>query len=199
MKNYIFDLGNVVLLLNWDVALEKYEELSVEEKNILKKNVFESEEWFKLDEGTISKKDAIKIMENTVPDKLKKYCSHIMETWTDALIINNEILELIKNIKEKGYNTYVLSNAPLDIDKYLKDKKLNQLFNGIVLSAFEKLVKPNKEIYELILNRFNLKAEESVFIDDRLENVEAAKKVGIDAFQFDYKNIKALKEYINML
>lgn len=199
MKNYIFDLGNVVLLLNWDVALEKYEELSVEEKNILKKNVFESEEWFKLDEGTISKKDAIKIMENTVPDKLKKYCSHIMETWTDALIINNEILELIKNIKEKGYNTYVLSNAPLDIDKYLKDKKLNQLFNGIVLSAFEKIVKPNKEIYELILNRFNLKAEESVFIDDRLENVEAAKKVGIDAFQFDYKNIKALKEYLNML
>lgn len=199
MKNYIFDLGNVVLLLNWDVALKKYEELSVEEKNILKKNVFESEEWFKLDEGTISKKDAIKIMENTVPDKLKKYCSHIMETWTDALIINNEILELIKNIKEKGYNTYVLSNAPLDIDKYLKDKKLNQLFNGIVLSAFEKLVKPNKEIYELILNRFNLKAEESIFIDDRLENVEAAKKVGINAFQFDYKNIKALKEYLNML
>lgn len=198
MKNYIFDLGNVVFILDWDSALTKYEELSEEEKNILKKKVFESEEWLKLDEGIISKEDAIKIMESTLPDKLKKYCSHIMETWTDALIINNEILELIKNIKQKGYNTYVLSNAPLDIDKYLKDKKLDKLFDGIILSAFEKLVKPNEKIYELILNRFNLKAKECTFIDDRLENVEAAKRVGIDAFQFDYKNIKALKEYIKL-
>lgn len=198
MKNYIFDLGNVVLILNWDSTLTKYEELSVEEKAILKKNIFESEEWLKLDEGTISKSDAIEIMESKLPDKLKKYCSNIMETWTDSLIINNEILEIIKDIKEKGYNTYVLSNAPLDIDKYLKDKKLNQLFDGIILSASEKLMKPNKEIYELILNRFNLDAKESIFIDDKLENVEAAKKIGIDAFQFNYKNIEALKEYIKL-
>lgn len=198
MKNYIFDLGNVVLILNWDSTLTKYEELSVEEKAILKKNIFESEEWLKLDEGTISKSDAIEIMESKLPNKLKKYCSNIMETWTDSLIINNEILEIIKDIKEKGYNTYVLSNAPLDIDKYLKDKKLNQLFDGIILSASEKLMKPNQEIYELILNRFNLDAKESIFIDDKLENVEAAKKIGIGAFQFNYKNIEALKEYIKL-
>lgn len=198
MKNYIFDLGNVVLILNWDSTLTQYEELSVEEKAILKKNIFESEEWLKLDEGTISKSDAIEIMESKLPNKLKKYCSNIMETWTDSLIINNEILEIIKDIKEKGYNTYVLSNAPLDIDKYLKDKKLNQLFDGIILSASEKLMKPNQEIYELILNRFNLDAKESIFIDDKLENVEAAKKIGIGAFQFNYKNIEALKEYIKL-
>ena len=198
MKNYIFDLGNVVLILNWDSTLTQYEELSVEEKAILKKNIFESEEWLKLDEGTISKSDAIEIMESKLPNKLKKYCSNIMETWTDSLIINNEILEIIKDIKEKGYNTYVLSNAPLDIDKYLKDKKLNQLFDGVILSASEKLMKPNQEIYELILNRFNLDAKESIFIDDKLENVEAAKKIGIGAFQFNYKNIEALKEYIKL-
>lgn len=198
MKNYIFDLGNVVLILNWNKALEKYSELNNEELEILRDKVFESEEWLKLDEGTISKTDAIKLMEKSVPDKLKKYCSDIMENWTDGLIINTEIVELIKAIKEKGYNTYVLSNAPLDIDKYLKDKKLNTLFDGIILSAFEKLVKPNKEIYELILDRFKLDPAESVFIDDRLENVEAAKKSGIDAFQFDYKNIEELKEYLKL-
>lgn len=198
MKNYIFDLGNVVLILNWDKALEKYKELNEEEINILRDKVFESEEWLKLDEGVISKPEAIKIMENAVPDKLKKYCSDIMETWTDGLIINNEIVELIKSIKEKGYNTYVLSNAPLDIDKYLKDKNLNTLFDGIILSAFEKLVKPNKAIYELILDRFDLDPKESVFIDDKLENVQAAKNAGIEAFQFDYKDIKSLKEYINL-
>lgn len=198
MKNYIFDLGNVVLILNWDKALEKYTELTEDEVEILRKYIFESEEWLKLDEGTILKTDAIKRMENSLPDKLKKYCSDIMENWTDGLTINTEIVELIKLIKQKGYNTYVLSNAPLDIDKYLKDKKLDVLFDGIILSAFEKMVKPNKEIYELILDRFKLEAKESVFIDDRLENVEAAKKSGIDAVQFDYKNIKALKEYINL-
>lgn len=198
MKNYIFDLGNVVLILNWDKALERYSELNKEEIDILRNKVFESEEWLKLDEGVILKEDAIKIMEATVPDKLKKYCSDIMENWTEGLIINNEIVELIKIIKQKGYNTYVLSNAPLDIDKYLKNKNLNTLFDGIVLSAFENLVKPNKEIYELILDRFKLDPKESIFIDDKLENVEAAKRAGIDAFQFDYKDIEALKKYINL-
>ena len=80
----------------------------------------------------------------------------------------------------------------------MKQNNLTKLFDGIILSAFEKLVKPNKEIYKLILNKFDLKAKESFFIDDKLENVEAAKKLEIDAFQFDYKNIEALKDYINL-
>lgn len=195
IKNYIFDLGNVVLILDWDKVLNKYN-ITQEEKELLRKHVFDSKEWALLDEGVISKEDAIKIMKNNLPEKLHQYCINIMDTWKEGLIINNEIVEVIKEIKNKGYNTYVLSNAPIEIDSFLKRNGLDKLFDGIILSAFEKIVKPNKEIYELILKKFNLEAKESLFIDDKLENVEAAKTIGIDAFQFDYKNINALKHYI---
>lgn len=196
VKNYIFDLGNVVLILDWDKVLNKYD-ITQEEKELLRKHIFNSNEWNLLDEGVIEKEDAIKIMKSNLPEKLHQYCIDIMNTWKDGLTINKEVLNLIKEIRRKGYNTYVLSNAPLEIDDFLKENNLNQLFDGIILSAFEKLVKPNKEIYELILNRFNLDAKESLFMDDKIENVEAAKTMGIDAFQFDYKDINALKEYIN--
>lgn len=195
IKNYIFDLGNVVLILDWDKVLNKYN-ITQEEKELLRKHVFDSKEWALLDEGVISKEDAIKIMKNNLPEKLHQYCINIMDTWKEGLIINNEIIEVIKEIKNKGYNIYVLSNAPIEIDSFLKQNGLDKLFDGIILSAFEKIVKPNKEIYELILKKFNLEAKESLFIDDKLENVEAAKTIGIDAFQFDYKNINALKYYI---
>ena len=197
IKNYIFDLGNVVLILEWDKVLNKYN-ITNEEKELLRKHVFNSKEWELLDEGVISKEEAIKIMKSNLPEKLHQYCTDIMDTWKEGLTINNEIVELIKEIKNKGYNTYVLSNAPIEIDDFLKQNNLTKLFDGIILSAFEKLAKPNKEIYKLILNKFDLKAKESFFIDDKLENVEAAKKLEIDAFQFDYKNIEALKDYINL-
>lgn len=197
VKNYIFDLGNVVLILDWDRVLDKYN-ITRKEKELLREHVFNSTEWNLLDEGVIVKEDAIRVMKNNLPENLHKYCINIMDTWKEGLVINNEILDLIKTIRNKGYKTYVLSNAPLDVEDFLKDNDLKKFFDGIILSAFERKVKPNKEIYDLILNRFNLIAEESLFIDDKQENVKAAKALGIDAFQFDYKNINNLKEYINI-
>lgn len=197
IKNYIFDLGNVVLILDWDRVLNKYN-VSNEEKELLRTHIFNSKEWALLDEGVILKDDAIKIMKENLPENLHNYCDDIMKNWKDGLVINTEILDFIKQIKNKGLNTYVLSNAPLEIDGFLKNKNLDSLFDGIILSAYEKKVKPNKEIYELILDRFNLVPDESLFMDDRLENVEAAKSLGIDAFEFDYKNINALKQYVNL-
>lgn len=197
IKNYIFDMGNVIAILNWNKVLENYE-LTQNKRDLLMENVFNSKEWEKLDEGVITKAEAIEKMKRNLPEELHEYCIDIMKRWMEGLIINNEILDLIRKIREKGYNTYILSNAPLEVKEFLESNDLNGLFDGIILSAYEKLVKPNKEIYELLLNRFKLKAEESIFIDDRLDNVEAAKKLGIDAFQFDYKNIEELKKYINM-
>lgn len=197
IKNYVFDLGNVILILEWDKVLNKYN-ITNEEKALLKKNVFNSKEWNLLDEGTISKSDALKIMKSNLPESLHGYCVDIMETWKEGLTINNEMLELIQHIKSSGYNTYVLSNAPIEIDDFLEKKDLKKYFDGIIISAFEKKIKPNSEIYELLLDRFNLEANESLFIDDKLENIESAKVLGIDAFQFDYKNINKLKDYINI-
>ena len=64
-------------------------------------------------------------------------------------------------------------------------------FEGIVVSGTEKTRKPFRRIYDIILDRYNLKAEECIFIDDSLRNVEAARELGIHAIQF--KNSQQLK------
>jgi 2-haloacid dehalogenase len=58
-------------------------------------------------------------------------------------------------------------------------------FDGIVVSGHEKMIKPSKEIYHLLLNRYNLKAENTIFIDDNLKNIKAAEEIGLHAIHFE--------------
>ena len=187
INNVIFDLGNVVLKLKWNIVIEKYTQVE-EEQKILEKVIFNSEEWNKLDEGTIEKEDAISIMLSKLPENLHQACLGIMRDWQEGLILNYQTIDFIKNLKEKGYKTYILSNAPLDIPTFLTRNDLNKYFDGQIISAEEKISKPNRKIYELILNRFSLKPEESLFLDDKSENIEAAKSCNINGYVFDYNN-----------
>ena len=198
IKNVIFDLGNVVLKLKWDIVINRYSD-NEDDKKILKEVIFGSEEWIKLDEGTIKKADAIQIMLSKLPERLHEACIEIMKNWQDGLVINTEILGFIDYLKSNGYKTYILSNAPLDLPEYLEKQDLNKYFDGKIISAEEKISKPNKKIYELILKRFSLIPEECLFLDDRLENIESAISCDINGYVFDYNNFnKFLNDVKNL-
>lgn len=201
IRNVIFDLGNVVLKLKWNIVLDKYSE-NDDDKKLLEEVIFNSQEWAKLDEGTIEKKDAIDIMLSKLPDRLHEACLGIMKDWQEGFVINTEILDFIDSLKSNGYKTYILSNAPLDLPDYLERNNLNQYFDGQVISAQEKMAKPNKKIYELILNRFSLNSDECLFLDDKPENIAAAIDCGINGYVFDYNNfdkfLNDIKENYNI-
>lgn len=202
IKNVIFDLGNVVVKLKWDIVINKYTQ-NENDKKILQDVIFNSDEWSKLDEGTIEKENAISIMLSKLPENLHSACLGIMKDWQEGLILNNQTLDFIKNLKEKGYKTYILSNAPLDIPEFLTRNNLNQYFDGKIISAEEKIAKPNKKIYELILNRFDLNPEESLFLDDKKENIDAAINCSINGYIFDYNKfdefLSDIKERYNIV
>ena len=198
IKNVIFDLGNVVLKLKWDNVINKYSNNSDDNK-LLDDVIFNSEEWQKLDAGTIEKADAINIMKSKLPTRLHKACQGIMKDWKDGFIINTEILDFIDFLKNNGYKTYVLSNAPLDLPEYLSKHDLDKYFIGKVISAEEKITKPNKEIYELLLNRFSLNPEECLFLDDKPENIQGAISCKMNGYVFDYNNFDKFLEDINNL
>ena len=87
-------------------------------------------------------------------------------------------VDVLDHLKNKKYECYVLSNWSWETFQDM-DKKypfLNK-FDDLIISGKEKLVKPNAEIYKLATSRFNLIPEETVFIDDKKENIEAAKKL----------------------
>ena len=89
-------------------------------------------------------------------------------------------------LKSQGYHLYVLSNYSQFMLDHTRENKMPFLENmdGVVFSCEVKEIKPEPEIYKLLLSRYGLKAEESVFLDDREENCEAARKLGIKAIQF---------------
>lgn len=199
IKNIIFDLGNVVFKLKFENVIRKFTQNETE-INLLKSVIFESEEWIKLDGGAISKKEAINIMISKLPENLHDICNKIMECWTEeGLILNNQTIDFIKILRKYGYKTYILSNAPLEIPIFLEKMDVLQYFDGKIISAIERLSKPDIKIYELLLKRFNLTPEECLFIDDKRENIEAAKKCGLNGYVFDYNKfdelLKEIKKY----
>jgi len=112
-----------------------------------------------------------------------------------------ETMELIEEIKN-NFRLGILSNTQADIlhewlDLYLPDES----FEVVIDSSIEKVRKPDKEIYELAYQRLKLKPEECLFVDDLVENIEAAKKVGMEGVHFEEvgKGIKEIKEKLGLV
>ncbi len=96
--------------------------------------------------------------------------------------------------KVKGYKLFILSNAHKSFYEYFPRAIDLNIFDGVVVSADIHIVKPDIRIYEHLLNTYNLKPEECLFIDDRADNVKGAKAAGINAIQFngDFEEIKSI-------
>ncbi|WP_286908179.1 HAD family hydrolase [Clostridium sp. UBA1652] len=96
-------------------------------------------------------------------------------------------------IRSAGYNLYVLSNFHLlAYENVTKRYPFFNYFHGGIISYKENLIKPDEEIYLRLIKRYNIIPEETIFIDDTLENVEAAKVFGINGIVF--KNPNNLRE-----
>lgn len=203
IKNIIFDIGNVIAYIDYVDAVNKI--IEEKERKFIIDNVIKAPEWNEedtLDMGYYSLDDFISIVSdrtnNTKDDLIKKY----MYEHYRYLIVNTNVLDLIKQLKENNYNVYILSNLNKEAHEvYLKTDLFN-LVDGAVLSYKEHHIKPHKTIYKTLIDRYNLIPEESVFIDDRLDNCETAKSLGIDYINVlpnDYNDlVTKLKNKINI-
>jgi putative hydrolase of the HAD superfamily len=183
IKNIIFDLGNV--LLNFD-PIEYVKSKVIEDKvEEIYKSIFKSEEWPMLDRGTITEEEA---RTNIINRKIENtdFINSVFENWYDILNPIETSVEVLKKLKEKGYKIFYLSNFHFAAFEYVTKKHdFFELFDGGVVSYKEKLLKPEKEIYEKILDKYELVPSETVFIDDMQVNVEAAMKLGIKGIILD--------------
>ena len=189
-KNIIFDLGNVLLSFNPKDYLKS--KISEDRIDNVYKAIFQSEEWVMLDRGTITEKDAI----NRIIERNNTYRDDInlaFKDWYDILRPIEEAVEILTKLKNNGYNVYYLSNFhELAFKEVTTKNNFFELFDGGVVSYAEKLIKPEEEIYKLILKRYNLNPKETIFIDDTKSNVDGASKLGIKAIFLD--NPKKLRE-----
>lgn len=102
-------------------------------------------------------------------------------------IVTNEMegmRELLVQLKAEGYKLYGLTNWCSKVHLTMAQFDIFKLLDGYVISSEEKVIKPEAEIYRRLFNKFNLKPEECIFADDRAENIEGGRAVGMDGIVF---------------
>ncbi|MBC8495238.1 HAD family phosphatase [archaeon] len=123
--------------------------------------------------------------------------AEVKALYDSKIIMDQEVYSFIKNLK-KQYPLLAIANETKSGIKLKLDKfKLDKLFDKIYCSALLGMAKPNKDIYEFVLKNADIKAEESIYIDNQIENVEAAKELGFQAIH--YQSLSQLKQDLSAL
>ena len=107
----------------------------------------------------------------------------VLDDWMHILRPRRRMQELVQKLKSHGYCVYYLSNIPEDVLDLLMERDMKGLFDGGVASCEVHINKPDPRIYQALLDKYGLRAKESVFIDDRLDNIQAAFQLGFTGIQ----------------
>ncbi|NLX76226.1 MAG: HAD family phosphatase [Clostridiaceae bacterium] len=183
IKSIIFDLGRVLLTFEpEDYVYRLYGK--GEKARILYKAVFGSKTWLDLDRGTVDYGEAVRIMSADCEDYAKDI-EYLLYNWVEIMMPIEENVDLLKELKMKGYNLYLLSNFhEKAFGRVFEKYGFFELFDGIFISSHYRLLKPEREIYQEMLEKFSLNPDECIFIDDTPANVSAAEELGIKGIVF---------------
>ena len=184
IRNIVFDMGQVLIRWRPEEILEHFD-LTGEEKTMLLQELFRSPEWIAQDHGIITEADMIARVNARLPETLHGTVGEVIKAWyVWHLTPMPGMAALVRELKEKGYGIYLLSNASTALRGYFPRIPGSEYFDGLMVSAEEKLLKPQHEIYERLYERFGLVPEQCVFIDDSPANIEGAMLTGMQGIVF---------------
>ena len=191
IRNIIFDMGGVLIQFDREYFIRRLG-VANEDERILMNEVFCSLEWAQLDRGTITQADAIANMCARLPQRLHEAATILVTHWDRPIIPMEGMYELVAELKDLGYGIYLLSNATLRLHEFWPDIPASRFFDGTLISADVKLVKPQPEIYTLLCDMFGLQPAECFMIDDMPMNIEGAYEAGLAGFVF-HGEVSALR------
>jgi putative hydrolase of the HAD superfamily len=186
IKNVIFDIGNVLTVFCWEKYFKSFGYSDEMVARIARAST-QNDAWNEYDRGVLSDEEVLALFIRQDPEietelrKVNQNLEAILERCDYAI-------PWIEKLHSSGYKVYYLSNffrkAEVECTKALD---FIPYTDGGILSYKEQLIKPDAAIYLLLMERYQLVAEECVFIDDRLDNCEAARKLGMQAICFETK------------
>ena len=181
--NIVFDLGGVVF--NWqpDAIIESIFE-DPDTRGLIKREIFEHADWVELDRGTIALEQAIArgVSRTGLPyHDIERVFGVVPQSLTPI----EATIDLIRDLSSTKNRLFVLSNMHAASIAYLEQHhEIWTMFDGVVISSRIQMVKPEVQIYEYLLNLYQLDPAETIFIDDLPENLEAASSIGIQTVRF---------------
>ncbi len=197
-KAIIFDLGAVILNINYQNTIDEFTKLGVNNAATFYSKKVQTNLFNQIETGIISSNEFLKALQKETKNANIK---QVEKAWNAMLLdLPEERIQLIEKLKKNNYSIYLLSNTnAIHIDaikKQLGKRKwlaFCKLFDKMYLSHELGLRKPDVKIFEYILNEQKLKAEEVFFIDDSPQHIASAKKIGIHCHHLlDDENIITL-------
>lgn len=179
IKNVIFDLGGVVLgreLRRLGDVLNTFAFISADESF--------PEFWSEFDRGTYTREEVTQLLSEEYNLPYEDAAEQVQRL-LELLQPIPETVAVIEELKERGIRCYILSNMSKEFYAELLKFPVFEHFDGAVVSYQERVNKPDRAIYEIILSRYGLEPSETVFADDKIANTEAAAALGLHTVTFD--------------
>ena len=193
IKNVIFDMGGVLIRWNPEDILQLFD-LTAEDTDVLRRDLFKGVEWIQMDRGILSQEDAVAAVCARIPERLWETVKTIVYGWHQRYLVPMPgMAELVGELKENGYRIFLLSNASRTLRTYFPGIPGAECFEKLMVSAEEELLKPSREIYERLHEKFELEPSECWFIDDAPANVEGALCTGMGGTVF-YGDVSRLRQ-----
>lgn len=186
IRNIIFDVGNVLVEYSWERMLKALN-ITGEAYNAVAKATALSPMWNELDRSLLRDEEILQRFIGNAPE----YEREIRLVWDnipESIHCYPYSVSWVKKWKKKGYKTYILSNySKRAFEMTRQELPFMEDMDGSIFSFEVKLVKPEPEIYQALFEKYQLKPEECVFMDDNEKNVIAARKAGMHAIWFRSK------------
>ena len=184
IRNIVFDMGKGLIDFNPDSFMDHAGITDPADRKIVRQELFSSIEWAQMDMGIATEDSIESAVLSRVPEHLRERTRHLLHNWYIPRRMIPGMEDQVRRLKEAGYGIYLLSNASVSQPDYWDPMPISQFFDGTMVSAFVKTVKPNPTIYRLFTEEFRLNENECIFIDDAPINVAAAISCGWEGIVF---------------
>lgn len=183
IKNVVFDIGNVLVTFGWYDFFKSFNWTDEVFDRVVKATVKDID-WNEMDRGVLTDEEVLDLFIENDPG-VEKELREMYVDYHDLLVKFDYTDEWIKSLQNRGLRVFCLSNMSFKAVRECTDA-LNFIpsLDGDVLSCYYRIIKPDDAIYKLLCEKYDLKPEECVFIDDLQRNVEAAQKNGFQSFVF---------------
>ena len=184
IRNIVFDMGQVMITFDPNHFMDRAGIEDPEDRKLILRELFQSVEWAQMDQGVLTEETAEPLILVRIPERLKDAVKDLLWNWAFPREQIPGMEDLVSRLKKAGYGIYLLSNASMMQHRYWPEVPVSRYFDGKLISCDVKVVKPCPEIYRRFTEKFSLRPEECLFIDDAPANVAGAIACGWQGIVF---------------
>jgi putative hydrolase of the HAD superfamily len=179
----VFDLGGVLLRWNpGEIIDNSFPDEAT--RSLVRREIFQHPDWLDMDRGVLLEQDAIHRFQQRTGCSFAAM-SKLLQSVKDSLQPIEKTHEILQELSRHQVPLYCLSNMPATTADYLRARyAFFRLFHGVVISGEINLMKPDKAIFQHLIERFSLEPTKTIFIDDSLANIESAAALGFKTHHF---------------